>query len=434
MTPRLSNIVPRGATLGLALLFAGFLSYFSIRNALAVHNAELKTLAGYERATRLEPDDFRNWYLLGRYWQYNLESTDTSRAIYAYNVALSLNPHSADGWLDLAAAQEAEGNVAAARDAFSHAKRDYPLSAEVFWSYGNLLLRQGELDTALLEMRQAVDLDPLRGAEALSRALHAEPNIDLVLDRVLPQKSDAYVSALMGQMSEHKTANGLKIWTCLAALHPHLELNTPYTSYALVDALIQQERIPEAQLVWEQAVDFAGLSNLPSPAGSILWDGGFESGVVGYGFAWKFPEGIRGVQASFDTHEKHSGNRSFRLLFDGKYNLNLTGPCHKVPVQPSTAYNFSAWIRTLSITTEEGVRFELRSLNTSNPSTVYTPNLHGTQPWTRIELPWSSGKNARLMQVCLVRFPSREADDKIQGMAWLDDVALVPPGAEPAKP
>src|SRR5215472_6729020 len=365
MSTRLYSSVPRGSILTLALLAAGFLSYFSIRNALAAHNAELRTLAGYERATKLEPAEFRNWYLLGRYWQYNLENTDTSRAIYAYNVALSLNPHSADVWMDLAAAQEAEGNIAAARDAHSHAKRDYPLSAEVSWSYGNFLLRQGELDTAFLEMRQAVDLDPLRAAEALSRALHAQPNIDLVLDRVLPQKSDAYVSALEGQMAEGETANGSKIWTRLALLHPHLALNTPYTSYALVEALIQQQQIPEAQHVWGQAVDFAGLANLPPPAGSILWDGGFESGVVGYGFAWKFPEGIRGVHASFDTHEKHSGNRSFRLLFDGKYNLSLSGPCHLVPVQPSTAYNFSAWIRTLSITSEEGVRFELRSLNTS---------------------------------------------------------------------
>src|SRR5215469_11738692 len=224
MTPRLSNTVPRSAIPGLALLAAGFLSYFSIRNALAAHNAGLKTLAGYERATQLEPDDFRNWYLLGRYWQYDLESTDTSRAIYAYNVALSLNPHSADVWMDLAAAQEAEGNIAAARDAHSHAKRDYPLSAEVSWSYGNFLLRQGELDSAFIEMRQAVDLDPLRGAEALSRALRAQPNIDLVFDRVLPQKSDAYVSALAGQMAEGETANGLKIWTRLAALHPYLAL------------------------------------------------------------------------------------------------------------------------------------------------------------------------------------------------------------------
>src|SRR5215472_17342600 len=93
-----------------------FLFYFRVRNALAAHYAGLETREGYERATRLEPRDFRNWLLLGRYWQYNLEETDTLRALQAYNVALSLNPRSADLWSDLATAYEAEGTVASARE------------------------------------------------------------------------------------------------------------------------------------------------------------------------------------------------------------------------------------------------------------------------------------------------------------------------------
>src|SRR2546425_11218206 len=101
------------------------LSYFSIRNALAAHYAGLETPEGYERATHLEPTDPRNWYLLGRHWQYNLEDPDAARAIRSYLSALSLNPGSSDTWLDLAAAYESEGNLTAARDAFLHAKKVY---------------------------------------------------------------------------------------------------------------------------------------------------------------------------------------------------------------------------------------------------------------------------------------------------------------------
>jgi len=431
MGKSLSNSAPRGIVLAVALLVLAFLSYFSIRNALAVYDLGLQSRQGYERATKLEPGDFRNWHLLGRYWQYNLEEPDTSRAIRAYAVALSLNPRSADAWLDLGTAQELAGNVSAARDAFLHAKRSYPLSAEASWRYANFLLRQGELDAAFREMRQTAEAEPQRGAEVLSRALRAQPNIDLVIDRVLPPVADAYLGALADQIAERQTANGLKIWNRLAALHPRLALSH---SYALVDALARQSQVAEAQRVWEQAVNFAGFADLFLLPGSILWDGGFESGVNGAGFAWNFPDWMRGVQGSFDTREKHSGNRSFRLLFNGKYNLNLSGPCHSVPVQPSTAYKFSAWVRTLSISTEEGVRFQLHSLNTADPSTVYTADVHGSRPWTRVELPWSSGKDVRLMQVCVVRLPSREADNKIKGMAWIDDVALVPVTAEPPKP
>src|SRR5262249_30386591 len=197
----------------LAFAFVGFLflSYFSVPNALAAHYAGLQTRQGYERAARLEPLDFQNWLLLGRYWQYNLEETDTARALQAYNVALSLNPRSADLWSDLGTAYETEGNVAAARDAFVHAKSAYPLSAEISWRYANFLLRQGELDAAFLEMRRAVQTEPTRGGEALSRALSAEPNIDVVLDRVLPPASEAYTTAIFDQVSEGHTANAVRI-------------------------------------------------------------------------------------------------------------------------------------------------------------------------------------------------------------------------------
>ena len=422
----------RFVVLALASVCFLLLSYFSVRNALAAHYLGLQTRQAYERATRLEPGDFRNWLLLGRYWQYSLEETDTARALKAYNVALSLNPRSADLWSDLGTAYETEGNLAAARDAFLHAKSAYPLSAEISWRYANFLLRQGELDAAFLEMRQAVQAEPKRGAEALSRALSAEPNIDLVIDRVLPPVSDAYTTAIFDQVSGGHTANAAVIWNRLATLHPQkLPLET-YTYY-LVGALLREKQIAEAERVWKQAADFAGYGNIPGPADSLLWDGGFESGIFGNGFAWALPGGAP-VQISFDTREKHSGNRSLRLLFNGRYNLGLNGPCAEVVVQPSTVYHFSAWIRTQSITTEQGIRFQLRPMGTQENSTLATTDLRGTQPWTKVETQWSSGKNVQEMQVCAARLPSQEFDDKIQGIAWVDDVALVPASAEPRKP
>src|SRR2546423_15663716 len=172
----------RAVLVGACFAVALVLSYFSIRNALSTHYAGLQTPEAYERAVHLEPSKPQNWYLLGRYWQYNLEDPDTGRAIRSYLSALSLNPGSSDTWLDLATVYESEGNLVAARDAFLHAKKVYPLSAEVSWRYGNFLLRQVELDPAFAEMRHAVEADPGRGAEAFSRSLRVGPNIGKILD------------------------------------------------------------------------------------------------------------------------------------------------------------------------------------------------------------------------------------------------------------
>jgi hypothetical protein len=431
MTVRLSNNAQRAAVVVVSFAVAFILAYFSIRNALAVHYAGLQTAASLERAVHLEPADSRNWYLLGRYWQYNLEDPDQQHAIRSYHSALSLNPASWETWLDLAAAYESESNPAEARDAFLHAKKVYPLSAEVSWRYGNFLLRQGELDPAFTEMRLAVQGDPKRAAEAFSRSLRAGSSIETTLDRVLPPISEAYLDVIRDQASDGYTGNALKVWDRLVTLHPRFSL---YDSFPLVGALMNERRIAEAGRVWNQAVVFAGLADLQGPPHSVLWDGGFESTVRGGGFSWLISEGFRAVQVSVDSMEKHSGNASLRLTFDGKSNVNFIGVCHYVPVLPSTAYHFSAWVRTNGLTTDQGIRFHLHSLGTLDTSTVVTPEVHGTLPWTPIELPWSSGKDVQELQVCVVRFPSDEANGKIQGTAWVDDVALVPEPAEHSKP
>src|SRR5260370_15442840 len=148
MILRLSSNAQRAVVVAASVSVALVLSYFSIRNALAAHYADLQTAQGYERAVHLEPTDPQNWYLLGRYWQYNLEDPDAARAIHSYLTALSLNPASWEILLDLATVYETEDNPPAARDAFLRAKKIYPLSAELSRRYGNFLLRQGELEPA----------------------------------------------------------------------------------------------------------------------------------------------------------------------------------------------------------------------------------------------------------------------------------------------
>src|SRR6266849_4302265 len=331
MILRLSTNAQRGVLVAASCVVAAILSYFSIRNALAAHYAGLQTAEAYERAIHLEPADPRNWYLLGRYWQYNLEDPEAGRAIHSYLSALSLNPSSSEIWLDLATAYESQSNLVAARDAFLHAKKVYPLSAEVSWRYGNFLLRQGELEPAFTEMRLAIEADPKRAAEAFSRSLRVGSTIENALDRVLPPISEAYVDVIRDQSTDGHTANALKVWDRLASLHPRISV---YDSFSLIGSLMTERRIAEASRVWDQAVLFAGLTDLQTPPGSLLWDGGFESGITGGGFSWLF----------------------------------------------------SAWVKTRAVTTDQGVRFQLRSLGAPDNSVAVTPEVHGSEPWTHIEI------------------------------------------------
>lgn len=407
----------------LGLMLVAGLSYAGLRNAVAAHDAGLNTPQGYLRATQLEPDDAGKWYLLGRYWQYNLEDPETDRAIHAYQQAVSLDPRSADAWLDLGSAYESEGRIADARHAFLQAEQDYPLSPEVSWRYGNFLLRQGDLDAAFAQIKHAVEVDPKRGAAAFALCMRVDADVDSVLARALPPSQDAYLSVISSLASREQTDQALNVWSRLADLHPQFPLAE---SYPLLEVLIRRLRITEARRVWNQALVFAGVLRPPDPPDSLVWDGGFESNVAGGGFTWRYPRFVPGAQINLDSKEKHSGKSSLRLTFNGLRNANFADICQYIPVQPSVSYRFSAWIRTRSLSTDQGVRFALHSINGSDNPMAWTDEVRGTTPWTQINLPWTSGKSTQELQICIVRLPSSQFDNKIFGSAWIDDVALVP--------
>src|SRR5258708_21802642 len=262
-----------------------FLSYFGVRNAAATYYLNLDTRVGYERAVALEPGNARNWFLLGRSYLYDFEQPDPQRAVQSLSRAVALYPYAAEAVVALAAAYDGQGDTADARQAFLAAQRVYPLSADVAWSYGNFLLRQDQQDAAFREIRKAVELEPTRAAEAFSRALRAQPDANVVLDNALPQSAAAYLRILRLLSDVGDLGNAQIVWSRLIASRP-TEPMSEISFYS--NELIRQRRIADATGAWNEAVSIMQNPPPPDPAGSLLWDGGFESGYAGEGFSWHF--------------------------------------------------------------------------------------------------------------------------------------------------
>ena len=424
MLVSLSSAAARGALVGVALAIAAYLSYFSVQTARARYYTATETLHGFERATQIEPDNARNWYLLGRYLQYSFEDSDPQRAISSYRKSLEIDPSATSTWLDLAATYESEGNDVGARNAFINATKTYPLSAEVSWRYGNFLLRQGELEPAFAELRHSVEADPGRAGEAVSRCLRVEPDANVILDRVVPPTSEIYMAVMGDLAKDREIESALKVWTRVVAMHPKIAL---HDAFQIVMELRNVGRASEAHKVWEQAVELAGLAQLEGPSNSMVWDGGFESDVTGEAYAWRFLRNSRSAEIDFDTQQKHTGKRSLRVSFDGSSDVAFYDVCQTVPVEAGTAYELSAWMKSKELTTDQGLRIELAG-------GAVTADVRGTQPWTRFATVWPGAKKNQETQICLRRAQSDQEDNKIRGTAWVDDVALTPiPKSGPKK-
>ncbi|MGB2633350.1 MAG: tetratricopeptide repeat protein [Candidatus Acidiferrum sp.] len=431
MILRLSDSIARALIVVAALLTALWLSFFGIRSAVARYGSEGQTERRLRLAVRLEPENPEYWYMLGRYRQYNLQQPDAVAAENSYREAIALAPSYTDAWLDLATAYELDGNPERAQKAYLEAKKSYPVSADVAWRYGNFLLRQGQLARAYPELRRAVEADPQRAAAAFSRAYRTNPNIDELLAELLPPRQDVYVGVIWEALSAKQMAVAKTVWARLLPLHPRLEMRDVER---FVSDLLSAGEFTEARQIWDQGMATMNLPPLFRPAGSVVWDPSFETGINGYAFSWQYRSIDQGVSIDIDKAEKRSGTQSLRLSFDGKHDPSLEAACTLAIVQPGTTYRFSGWIKSQKITTDQGIALRLHALDGVFTPATSTRQVVGTNPWTLVDGSWTSGPDVHRVHICVIRDASEDPDVRISGSAWVDDVNLLPQSAEHAAP
>jgi len=431
MILRLSDALSRGLVVVAALVVASVLSFFGLRTAVAQLAAEKETAAGLDFATRLEPGNPEYWYGLGHFQEFNLEQPDSASAVASFRRAIVLDPQYTDAWLDLGTSFELDGNAKEARDAYLRAKQSYPASADVSWRYGNFLLREENLPLAYAELRRAIEADPRRAAAAFSRVYRNNANLDEILDQLLPPSQSAYLGVIQETTGAQQFAVARIVWARLITLHPRLEIREldPF-----VYGLLLSGESAEARRVWDQGIATMNLPLLLQAPGSVVWDPSFESGINAYSFAWHYDPLTQGVRISLDSTEKHSGHQSLRLSFDGRHNPNLEAACTLAIVEPGTTYHFSGWIKTKALTTDQGIGFRLRPAGARNILPITTTEFHGTNSWTLVDQTLAIPVGVQRVQICIKRDPADNPDVRISGNAWVDDVNLVPEGAERLKP
>ena len=412
-------------------MVAVWVCFFGVRSGIAGREAEGDSKKQLERAVRLESRNPEYWYRLGHYQQFNLDEPDLQASIRSLGKAVELNPGYTEAWLDLGTAYELNGDTTDAGNAFGHAKKTYPASADVAWRYGNFLLRQGDPPGALSELKLTLKSDPRRAGAAFSRVYRAAPNINALLDDLLPPVPEAYISAIAEAVDSHQLAVAETMWMRLLTLKPKLEI---LDFSKLVSALLDNGDYAAARRVWDQGTGTMSLPALIQPQGSVLWDPSFESGITNEPFAWNIKPLEEGMHTEYDTQDKLSGKQSLRLTFDGKHNPSTEAACALGVVTPGTKYLFSGWVKAREITGDQGVRFHLRAVGNINVPVSSSKDVRGTATWTLVDAQWTAAPGVHRIEVCVSREPSTNADIHISGDAWVDDVTLVPEAAEHRRP
>jgi tetratricopeptide (TPR) repeat protein len=403
------KIIFLGACLTLTAVYLGFVA----RGFLAARLSEKLDLASLQMAAKLEPGNADYQYRLGNYVLQTQSEPET--AVPFFKSATSLNPHKAVYWLELSRLYRRLANADQQKDALQHAIAADPSTPDVAWDAANFYWALGENDKALREFRVVVENDPYLPAAALESCWRIKPDVEALLQDVVPRNADAYSTFLDFLISKNEPHAASRVWNQMVELHRPVETRhvLDYVRY-----LIARRDVGQAREVWGQSANLGELSEYqPSPENLVV-NGDFSLPVLNGGFDWLY-ERSADVALALDPTESHSGHRSLLLSFDSR-GIEDAGIQQLIAVEANTKYEFSAYFKSEELEGAGGPRFLLEDRFT--PANYFaSEELKDAGSWRQLEGTFSTGPDTKLLILRIQRVPAGNA---IRGKLWIAGVRL----------
>jgi tetratricopeptide (TPR) repeat protein len=402
---------------GLAL-FALLYLVLTAKEFAATVLAARPELSKLQLATRLSPGNADYRHRLGRY--YAFVANDPQSAIRSFQSATQLNPYDAHYWFDLAAQYQVAGDLAGRRASLDRALQAEPTAPDVAWEAANFFLIDGEIDRALREFHVVIANDNSLADAALQSCWRIRPDVNVLLQNVVPARTDSLIAFLTLLVSKQETAGAMQTWERLTQLHEKFE-NRYLFDY--VRYLIAAHRPDAAMAAWEQAAGPLALSAYLPTDDNLVVNGDFSLDILNGGFDWTYVNRL-GVRPLLDSSDFRQGHRSLSLTFEGP-GIADAGVQQLIPVRGATTYDFSAYYKSADFEGAGGPEIVLRDAYTGTPFYVSDP-LTDADFWkeahSKITLPAST----TLLALNIERSP---ANSPIRGKLWLNDFQLSPEDA-----
>jgi len=399
-------------TLYLALVSAQYLAFrFSKR-------ADLDSL---RTAVRLQPGNADYRFQLGEYYFWTQRPAEEANS---YRTAAELNPHEAEYWMGLAAAEDSLGFARERRAALQNAITVDPKNPKVAWEVGNFFINEGDVDSGLKEFRVVLENSPVLAGTALELSWQKRPDVDSLLRDAIPPNSGNYSSFLEFLMSKGDDDSAGEVWERMAGLRQPVSLGVvlDYVRY-----LIGRNRPEQAATVWRQARDLSNLRNYQPSAENLIVNPDFSFPTLNGGFDWRY-EKRPDVTLALDPTEPHLGSPSLLISFDSR-GLEDSGIGQLISVESNARYHFSAYFKTMNMQGAGGPHFILQDFYRQE-SLFSSEDLKGSSDWRQVTGEFKTGPETRLLWLRISRVP---AGSPIKGKLWVDNIRLQPKQEENAK-
>jgi putative inorganic carbon (hco3(-)) transporter len=330
--------------------------------------------------------------------------------------ALSRDSGSALRWADLGDTYLRTNDIAEARYCFSRAANLAPHIPPVLMRVATFYYVSGETKQALRLGAAVLGSTDADDAIVFDSYNAHQVQASDVLRYGMPQGSRATQAYLRYLISLPDLNNADVTWRWLVSHRAGDEsIAIEYANF-----LFGQQQYEAAAQSWASHLGSHRSGYLES---NWIYNGTFEAEPSSSPFDWHVDKLPR-VDVSQDRIVFHRGRQSLRIEFDGKENLTYNHVSETAFVRPGD-YRFEAFVRCANVTRDQGVGFHIFDPETPVRVDLKTPQLVGTQDWTKLEANVSVPSGTRILQIQVMREPTWKLfDNATTGTVWIDDVKL----------
>jgi hypothetical protein len=335
--------------------------------------------------------------------------------IALYREALRRDPGSPYRWADLADALFLAGEEEEAQRLYAEAVKQAPGIPQIAVRAANFHFLGGRPEEGLREAARA-----LRMVEAFDAILFR------TFDRMIPDATKVLREIGSDERSTYAYTRHLVATNQIdtAALAWKFSRERGYLDDRLtasyVDILLREKRYTDAAAAW---VAYLGASRGDYPSPNLMYNGSFEREPTGAALDWRITPSEK-FETARDERVAREGKFSLRIRFLGEENVSYANVLQSVVISPGK-YLFRAWVKTDSITTNEGPQFQIYDPKNRAKMDVRVGPFVGTTDWIGVEGTITVPSDTHLAVVRVLRQPSFKFDNKVSGTVWLDGISLV---------
>jgi tetratricopeptide (TPR) repeat protein len=366
--------------------------------------------------TQTSPDDPQTHYGAALVFEKTLDAADLSRSLAEYEAATALSPNNYLMWLALGKARNLNGDPDGALAAFGRALELAPNYAAVQWVYGNSLVRQGRTDEGFALIAKASASDPQYAPAAVTIAMQIFDG-DITKVRQGLGDTDQTNAALASMLaSQERFDDAVDMWSKIGSR----QQSQRRLGETLAGTLAAAHKYRLATRVMADLLD----ENSEKPTAGQISNGGFENGVKlrdAKLFEWQIAEGAQ-PQIGLSEGQAHSGKHNLWLLFNSFESSAFRSIAQTVAVEPGAEYEFEVFYRS-DVKTTAALKWEIANAVSTFPIAATQPMTPAGE-WTPLRVRFTAPPDTDGVIIRLARDGCGGPSCPMSGKLTLDDLSL----------